>query len=272
MRHHSIITVALLAHSLSALNARASADAFQFKPTVDSGVQLTSTSSVTAASITASSIDLFDSLQVASSIATGDESSASTQAASSAATGDESSASTQAASSTVSPAQSSTPSPRASPTPRFGAEGSWRWQALAAATSDFSGAEQLEFGGSLSWFFVEDFSIDFQIEGDYITQPVNNAWGGGATLLFRWHFINTDSWSLYGDAGSGLLGTTVNTPSGGTSFNFTPQAGGGFSYEISPDVRLMVGARWYHISNANTGETNPGRNSLMGYVMISFPF
>lgn len=244
VQHHSIITVALIAYSLSPLNAHASADAFQFDPTVDSGVQLTSTSSVTAASTTASRFDLFDSLQVASST----ESSA------------------------ESPAQSSTPSSRASATPRFGAEGSWRWQALVAATSDFSGAEQLEFGGSLSWFFVEDLSIDFQIEGDYITQPVNNAWGGGATLLFRWHFINTDSWSLYGDAGSGLLGTTVNTPSGGTSFNFTPQAGGGFSYEISPDVRLMVGARWYHISNANTGETNPGRNSLMGYVMISFPF
>ncbi len=165
-----------------------------------------------------------------------------------------------------------TPETATTPPARFGAEGSWRWQLIGAAASDLDDAEQAEFGASLSWFFVDDLSIDFQIEGDYISQPVQNAWGGGATLLFRWHFINTDTWSIYGDMGTGVIGTTVNTPSGGTSFNFTPQAGGGFSYEISRDVRLMVGARWYHISNANTGETNPIRNSLMGYVMISLPF
>jgi hypothetical protein len=34
----------------------------------------------------------------------------------------------------------------------------------------------------------------------------------------------------------------------------------------------MAGARWYHISNANTGESNPGRNSLQIYGGVSFPF
>ncbi len=155
---------------------------------------------------------------------------------------------------------------------RFGAEGSWRWQLLGGFADDFDAAQQLDFGASLSWFFVDDLSIDFQVEGDYIQQPVKNAWGIGGTLLLRWHAITADTWSIYGDLGSGILGTTVNTPAGGTSFNFTPQAGGGVSFEIAPDVRLMVGARWYHISNANTGDSNPGRNSLMGYVMISLPF
>ncbi len=157
-------------------------------------------------------------------------------------------------------------------TPKFGAEGSMRWQLLGGYMNDLEGDSQAEFGASLSWFFVENLSMDFQIEGDYIAQSGGDAWGGGGTFLLRWHFINTDAWSLYGDLGCGIIGTSVPVPSGGSAVNFTPQCGGGVSFAISPDVRLMLGARWYHISNANTGEGNPGRNSVMGYVMLSFPF
>lgn len=156
--------------------------------------------------------------------------------------------------------------------PSFGTKDTWRWQLLLGGMSDFEAAEQVEFGLSASYFIIDNLSVDFQIEGDYIAQPVANAWGGGATILFRWHFLAYETWSLYADAGSGVLATTVNTPSGGTSFNFTPQAGGGVSFDVAQDLRLMVGARWYHISNANTGETNPGRNSVMAYVMLSVPF
>jgi lipid A 3-O-deacylase len=41
---------------------------------------------------------------------------------------------------------------------------------------------------------------------------------------------------------------------------------------VGNDVRLLVGARWHHISNANLYRDNPGRDSLMGYVGLSFPF
>jgi opacity protein-like surface antigen len=160
--------------------------------------------------------------------------------------------------------------PRAKPA--FGSKDTWRWQVLLGGMTDFESAEQVEFGISASYFIIDNLSVDFQVEGDYIAQPVANAWGGGGTILFRWHFLAYQTWSLYADAGSGVIATTVNTPSGGTSFNFTPQAGGGVSFDVAEDLRLMVGARWYHISNANTGETNPGRNSLMGYVMLSIPF
>ena len=157
-------------------------------------------------------------------------------------------------------------------TAKFGAAGSMRWQLLGGYMNDLEGDSQGEFGASLSWFFVENFSMDFQVEADYIAQSGGNAWGGGGTFLLRWHFINTESWSLYGDLGAGLMGTSRNVPTGGSSVNFTPQCGGGVSFAIADDVRLMIGARWYHISNANTGEGNPGRNSVMGYVMLSFPF
>jgi hypothetical protein len=34
----------------------------------------------------------------------------------------------------------------------------------------------------------------------------------------------------------------------------------------------MIGAKWYHISNANTHSSNPGRDSGMVWTGISFPF
>ena len=155
---------------------------------------------------------------------------------------------------------------------KFGEEGSWRWQVLGGSMNDLGGDSQYEFGASLSWFFYDGISMDFQVEGDYIAQWGADAWGGGGTLLFRWHFVNEPTWSLYADLGCGIIGTTAPVPSGGTATNFTPQAGGGVSFAISPAVRLMLGVRWYHISNANTGQMNPGRNSLMAYAMLSFPF
>jgi opacity protein-like surface antigen len=155
---------------------------------------------------------------------------------------------------------------------RFGAENSWRWQLLGGFMSDLEGDSQYQFGASLSWFFHEGISMDFQVEGDYIAQSGGDAWGGTGTLLFRWHFVNEETWSLYADLGCGLIGTSAPVPAGGGSVNFTPQAGGGVSFAITPEVRLMLGVRWFHISNANTGETNPGRNSAMAYAMLSFPF
>lgn len=158
------------------------------------------------------------------------------------------------------------------PSTRFGEARSMRWQLLGGYTNDFDGAGQEQFGASVSWFFIDDLSIDLQLDSNYISQTGSNVWGLEGALLFRWHFISMETWSLYADAGCGVLGTTEPTPVGGTDFNFTPQAGGGLSFDLTEEVRLMVGVRWYHISNANTGETNPGRNSVLGYAMISFPF
>ena len=35
---------------------------------------------------------------------------------------------------------------------------------------------------------------------------------------------------------------------------------------------LAGGIKWHHISNADLFEDNPGRDSIMGYAGVSFPF
>lgn len=154
----------------------------------------------------------------------------------------------------------------------FGEAGSWRWNIWGGYGNDFDDASQGHFGGGVSWFIVKNLSLDLEALGLYFDQVGENAFGGNVNLLFRWHFLARDSWSLYADAGAGVLGTSDDVPADGTSFNFTPQAGAGVSFDIFDDVRLLTGVRWHHISNARTSKNNPGRDSVMLYAGISIPF
>jgi hypothetical protein len=155
---------------------------------------------------------------------------------------------------------------------RFGAAGSWRWQVLGGGGTGTDGISNAQLGAGISWFVVDDLSIDVQANADWFDQSGANAWGGDVELLFRWHFIARDTWSLYVDGGCGLMWTSRDVPPDSASFNFTPQAGAGITWEIASDTRLMLGARWFHASNANTGSPNPSYNGVFAYAGVSFGF
>ena len=61
-------------------------------------------------------------------------------------------------------------------------------------------------------------------------------------------------------------------PVGGGQVNFNPQAGLGVSFQVAKDVRMMLGLRWTHLSNARTLSSNPGVDALGAYAMVSFGF
>jgi lipid A 3-O-deacylase len=127
-------------------------------------------------------------------------------------------------------------------------------------------------GAGISYFIIENLSLDFELNGMYVEQRGSDAWAGNVNLLFRWHFLSEETWSLYVDGGAGFFFATKRVPSDGTHLNFTPQAGVGVSFEIAPDLRMMVGLRWHHISNARLSRNNPGRDHVMAYVGLSMPF
>lgn len=158
--------------------------------------------------------------------------------------------------------------------PRFGQEGTWRFQIMAGYGQEFgeSSNEFVQAGVSFSYFAADDVSLDLEFNGDYFGQRGDDAVGGNMNLMLRWHIVSRETWSFYLDGGAGILGTTDDVPFNGTEFNFTPQAGFGFTFDINESDRLFVGARWQHISNANTDKDNPGRDSWYLYGGISFPF
>lgn len=69
--------------------------------------------------------------------------------------------------------------------------------------------------------------------------------------------------------GFALFNKPLPTPDS-MRFNFTGDFGGGLQYQIKRDRAISFGYRYYHISNINLGETNPGYNANIFYVGYSF--
>lgn len=155
---------------------------------------------------------------------------------------------------------------------RWGEKGCVTVNAFAGYADDFEETSIVPAAIGISWFPIKNFSFDIQLEGAHVSQPGDDATGGGAAMMIRWHFLDFDTWTIYGDLGVGCLFMSDAVPSNAADFVFTPRAGLGASIEITEATRLMVGARWYHISNAETAFENPGINALQGYVGLSFAF
>ena len=158
--------------------------------------------------------------------------------------------------------------------PQFGMAGSAYWLAMAAAGSDLEADHFGRGGMGVSYFMADDLSIDVELNFGYYRSMGDDALGANFNLLFRWHFWRADdrSWTVYIDGGAGMLFATDEVPRGGSNFNFTPQGGLGASWDIGDNRRLLVGARWHHISNARLYDTNPGQDHAMLYVMLAWPF
>ncbi len=158
--------------------------------------------------------------------------------------------------------------------PAFGASGSTRWTLTGGFGIDSGDTSNTEYGLGLGmqWFLVDDFAFAPTINIWGFSQEVKNAFGGSVDLMFQWHFIKGESWTLFSDFGCGLLGSNNNVPSGGSQFNFTPQAGLGVTFDVGQDRRWIVGVRWHHISNASLYQNNPGRDNVLVYTGLSLPF
>lgn len=158
----------------------------------------------------------------------------------------------------------------------FGTKGSWRFQVQIGGGYTLEASNDdtwLVLGGvGFSYFVMENFSLDFEFNGMFVHQPQFDTGGFNFNLLLRWHVLTRDKWSLYFDGGAGLVIFGDKVPYNGSEFNFTPQFGGGVSFEIASNTRMLIGARWHHISNGSLYLDNPGLDSVIGYVTLSFPF
>jgi hypothetical protein len=169
----------------------------------------------------------------------------------------------------------------------FTVAGSRWWTIGAGVANNFSSATDVNIHGSFSQFLADDFEFLIEAAAWYFNQPGTDTGGLSGSMVFRWHFWQSDNkrWTTFADAGIGLLGAFDNVPDGGSSFDFLPRAGAGFTYALDPATdtgdglesrgsRLVVGVRWHHISNAriNSDTRNPARDGIMVYAGLEFPF
>ena len=154
----------------------------------------------------------------------------------------------------------------------FGTTGTWRLNLIAGVPTNFKNATTPQFSVGASYFIAPYLSLDPQATVLYADQEGQNAFAAGFSLLFRWHFIHCETWTVYFEGGAGMIFSTEDIPEGASHLNFTPQICIGGTIDLGNDVRLMAAAGWYHISNANSAVDNDGRDQLMLYAGLSFPF
>lgn len=195
---------------------------------------------------------------------------------------------------TITPAPTPAPAPASNSTDAdgrstaYGTAGSRWWTVTLAGASNFDDFNDASIAGAWSQFLADDFEFAIEAALWYFNQSENDHGDGvdtggvSGSMIFRWHFAQADdySWSVFADAGIGLLGSFSNIPEGGTGFNFIPRLGMGATFDLNSDdgadhgARLMVGLRWQHISNGRIegDSNNPAFDGLCAYVGLVIPF
>ncbi|XVJ60151.1 MAG: acyloxyacyl hydrolase [Tepidisphaera sp.] len=159
--------------------------------------------------------------------------------------------------------------------PVFGAADDRWWLTIAPAIgTTFSDETNVGLRTSLTTFVAENIQIGGEGSLWYFQQPGDNAFGGSLGFVLRWHFVNTNTWTVFLDSGIGVVAASEEIPSGGTQFNFMPRAGIGFTRKITDGgARFEMGLGWHHVSNAriNGDDENPSIDLPMVHFGIVFP-
>ena len=126
-------------------------------------------------------------------------------------------------------------------------------------------------------FLVDSFEVVAELGFWHFVQDGDDATGASLSVDFRWHFWASDDWSesCFANLGVGVLFTDEHVPDDGSSFNFIPRAGVGYTRRIRSDgTRLVLNLRWQHVSNGRilSGDENPGRDGVSFSAGIIVPF
>ena len=152
-------------------------------------------------------------------------------------------------------------------------QGDWTFQVYGSTTFADSGKGFLHTSHiGLGYFFLEKVSINIEGVGGWADAKKDDDGGFvGFDLLFRWHFYQRGKFSIFGDGGAGFQEATTNFPSD-SHHNFRPQVGFGATWQVTPDLMLVGGAKWLHVSNAGTSDINDGLDAAEVYLGMMMPF
>jgi hypothetical protein len=97
--------------------------------------------------------------------------------------------------------------------------------------------------------------------------PPNSTSAYGALLYSRYRWRSTNAPDAFLDIGWGLQEASATTRDLSSRFNSTPMLDLGFVLDRD---RAFVGARFVHISNANTVNNNRGQNQIFFFIQAPF--
>jgi hypothetical protein len=108
-------------------------------------------------------------------------------------------------------------------------------------------------------------------EPDRVRRGSSSIYGAGLSPIGLKLNVGQDSWiKPFVAAAVGFLYFEKDIPVPRSSrFNFTPELGLGVQVFFAPKKALTLGYKWHHMSNANTGRSNPGMDSHVFYAGVS---
>jgi hypothetical protein len=99
-------------------------------------------------------------------------------------------------------------------------------------------------------------------------QPLGDVFLPALSVMLRWRALRFGDTSLYVEGGGGASYASNEVPNRGTRFNLVSQTGVGFSRALNPQIDLVGGLRWLHLSNngLDGSARNPDIQALGLYV------
>ena len=154
------------------------------------------------------------------------------------------------------------------------AKGTWTTQAYGGYLNELGPHDQEMVFGSFgaSYYFVDNMSLGAELLGYFVSQPGPESFMAGPQGIFRHHLFNDRDTSLFLDITIGFVQGTERVPQDGTYFNFIEQAGLGVARRLEGNSHLLLGVRYYHLSNAQIegDDHNPSNNGVCAYVGVLF--
>lgn len=168
------------------------------------------------------------------------------------------------------------------PPPQVFAQQGTTWLTFGAGTSsDFDELSDMNITAAWSRFVAPGWEVMVEVAVREFDMPGEDQWALNPAIIFRHHWLLGDEtdghasdWTLYLDIGIGVMLSPDDIPQDGTSFNFTPRLGVGTTFRISEDWRMVLGARWSHISNGRIfgDDDNPSSDGIMAHLGFTTSF
>jgi lipid A 3-O-deacylase len=156
--------------------------------------------------------------------------------------------------------------------------GGWGSEAVGKTAGQAFGGTQITMAGfhlgrvihrsAMDSGFQRNLEYTVEVDPLFLVTRVRRTYGGGFSPVgLKWNFTPHGRYRPYIELNGGAMFTPRNVPPGDTSsFNFTAAAGSGVMVALTPTQALSFAVRFWHLSNAYIGNSNPAFNTVQFVV------
>lgn len=152
----------------------------------------------------------------------------------------------------------------------------WNTELFATGLGDVTN-RHVVMGGmtfGVGYYVLDNLAINLEATQYGFSEGRTDGAATALTLGLRNHLARFGNTSLFFDVAAGGIYATNDIPYRGTHLNITFDCGPGLAFPLRDDLSLIVGARFFHLSNHNSeGDArNPSVNALQGLVGVMYRF